>query len=109
MTCKVKEGVVCKAQTCRFAAPHLMPKLRETIEKMMEKGVIKPTVTAEYASPLVLVLKPDGDLRVAVNFRDLNKVLVPFAGSIPDMRSLFPYVVGNEWYARWIIFQVIIN
>ena len=100
MTCKVKEGAIRKAQTCRFVAPHLMPKLRETIDKMVEKGVIEPTVTAEYASPLVLVLKSDGDLRVAVDFRDLNNVLVPFAGSIPDMRSLFPYVVGNEWYAK---------
>ena len=31
---------------------------------------------APYASPLVLVKKPDDSYRVCVNFKDLNKITV---------------------------------
>ncbi len=51
----VKEGAVRKTQTCRFVAPHLMPKLKEAIQQMVEGGIIEPTNTAGFASPLVLV------------------------------------------------------
>jgi hypothetical protein len=37
---------------------------------------------------------------MAVDYRDVNQNIQPFAGTIPDMRSLFPFVVGNEYYAK---------
>ena len=77
-----------------------MEKLKQTIDGMMADGVIEPTNTAEFAAPLVLVSKPDGSIRVAVDYRDLNSSLQAFAGSIPDMKSMFAYVSGQKFYAK---------
>lgn len=100
MSVKIKEGAVRKSQSCRFVAPHLMVKLKEAIDDMLHGGVIEPTNTAGFASPLVLVAKPDGSIRVAVDYRDLNLSIEPFAGTIPDMKSMFSYVAGNDYYAK---------
>ncbi len=75
MSRRVKEGAVRKPQACRFVAPHLMPRLKETLDQMLLDNVIEPTDTAGFASPLVLVAKPDGSIRVAVDYRDLNASL----------------------------------
>ena len=45
------------------------------IEDMLAMGIIERS-EAPYASPLVLVKKPDGSCRVCVNFKDLNKITV---------------------------------
>ena len=45
------------------------------IAEMLAMGIIKPS-DEPYASPLVLVKKPDGTFRVCVNFKDLNKITV---------------------------------
>jgi hypothetical protein len=100
MAVNIREGASRKAQSCRFVAPHLMEKLKQTIDGMLTDGVIEPTNTAEFAAPLVLVSKPDGSIRVAVDYRDLNSSLQSFAGSIPDMKSMFAYVSGQKFYAK---------
>ena len=45
------------------------------IEDMLAMGVIERSETP-YASPLVLVKKPDQSYRVCVNFKELNKITV---------------------------------
>ncbi len=49
----------------------LVEPLREEIKMMKELGVIEPS-TSEWSSPLVIVPKKDGTLRVCINFRKLN-------------------------------------
>jgi hypothetical protein len=55
MEVKLKEGAQLQSQPCRFIPPHIMPKLKEELERLLRNGVIEPTVAAEGASPLVLV------------------------------------------------------
>ena len=43
--------------------------------QMLRMGVIEHS-EAPYASPLVLVKKPDETYRVCVNFKELNKITV---------------------------------
>jgi len=43
------------------------------IDDLLETGVIERS-EAPYASPLVLVKKPDNTYRVCVNFKELNKI-----------------------------------
>lgn len=49
---------------------------KQTVNKFMEEwlqdGIIQPS-NSEYASPIVLVKKKDGNTRVCVDYRELNK------------------------------------
>ena len=60
--------------------PYSIPyKMQEIIDKeideMLRMGVIEHS-EAPYASPLVLVKKPDETYSVCVNFKELNKITV---------------------------------
>ena len=56
---------------CRPVNPALEDKLRQVLQHWEENGIIVPS-QSEWASPLVLVPKKDGGLRVCVDFRRLN-------------------------------------
>ena len=59
--------------SCRpYRVPvHLEEKTRECLNKMSELGIIRPS-TSPYSAPVVLVKKPDGNIRLCVDFRKLN-------------------------------------
>jgi hypothetical protein len=53
-------------------------------DRMIEQKVIEPA-TCEWASPIVLVPKPDGSLRCFVDFRKLNSITIPDTYPLPRM------------------------
>ena len=49
----------------------LQQEANEDVRKMLRLGIIEPS-TSQYASPTVMVRKPDGSLRYCIDFRRLN-------------------------------------
>ncbi|CAL9692012.1 unnamed protein product [Knipowitschia caucasica] len=50
---------------------HLVAQLLTEVEDMQHLGVIEPS-QAEWCSPVVIVVKKDGSLRICIDFRKLN-------------------------------------
>lgn len=59
------------SQPYRRISPNQYQEVREHISELLRKGVIHKS-SSSYASPVVLVCKSDGSLRLCVDYRRLN-------------------------------------
>lgn len=67
-------------------SPALQVQVNKEIEKMLADDIIEPSVSP-WASPIVLVKKPDGSFRFCVNYKKLNEVSEPDAYPLPFVTS----------------------
>ena len=73
--------------------------LKEEVDKMLKLGVVEPS-KSPFASPVVLVKKPDGSTRVCLDFRALNRVTTFDAEPIPDPEVLFASLQGKKYFTK---------
>ena len=78
----------------RRVPPSQYQKLRQVLSEMEEKEIIRKS-TSEYASPLVLVWKKNGDLRICTDFRWLNKRTLKDAHPLPHQADCLAALGGN--------------
>jgi len=78
--------------------------LREQVDKeidsMLASEIIEPS-TASYASPIVVVKKPDGSNRICFDFRKLNKITVFDPDPMPQMSDIFAELSGSLYYSKF--------
>lgn len=82
----------------RRVAPSHYDKLRTVLSDMEEKGIIRKS-QSEYASPLVLVWKKNGDLRICTDFRWLNAKTVKDAHPLPHQADALAALGGNAFFS----------
>ena len=66
---------------------------------MLQMKVIEPS-NAPFASPIVLVKKPDGSNRFCVDYRKLNQVSIFDAEPIPDQDELFTKLANDNYFTK---------
>lgn len=85
----------------RRISPGHYQKLKETLDKMEAKDIIRKSCS-EYASPLVLVWKKNGDLRICTDFRWLNARTVKDAHPLPHQSDVLAALGETCFLAPWI-------
>lgn len=97
----VREGatpIYCRARSVPFA---LRERVDAELDAMLRAGVIEPVDRSDWATPLVVVRKPDGGLRICADFKvTLNKVLAVDRFPVPKMDDLFSNLSGNEYFTK---------
>ena len=70
-------------------------KVKEEIEKLLKAKFIMPTRYVQWLANIVLVIKKNGNLRVCVDFRDLNVATPKDMYVIPIADMLFDSTTNN--------------
>ncbi|UYV79315.1 K02A2.6-like [Cordylochernes scorpioides] len=107
----IKEDAIPQVYTARRLPLALREPVREELEKMSKLGVIKKiNKPTEWSHPIVVVKKPNGDVRICIDPRKLNywikreRYMMP---SPEEVLALIPkaniYTVLDAKYAFWQI------
>lgn len=72
-------------------------KLREILDELIAKDIIRES-SSEYASPIVLAKKRNGELRMCVDFRKLNKVTTRDHFPLPLIEDQLDLLEGKKYF-----------
>ncbi|XP_044764435.1 uncharacterized protein LOC123320999 [Coccinella septempunctata] len=75
------------------------PKVKEIIKKQLESGIIRPS-ESNYASPIVLVRKRNGEIRLCVDYRELNKKVLRINYPLPRIQNQIDLLANAKYYSK---------
>jgi glycerophosphoryl diester phosphodiesterase len=83
-----------------YALPYTVREtLKADIDDMLRLGVIRPSVSP-YASPTVIVKKPDGTNRICVDYRKLNKMTIFDPEPMTTSADLFRKLSEDRYFSK---------
>ena len=85
-------------QPFRRIPPSQYQEAKEHIQKLLEQGIIRES-HSPYSSPIVLVQKKNGSLRMCVDYRRLNAKTVKDAYPLPRIQESFDALQGASWFS----------
>ena len=90
--------VFCKARPVPYA---MKPLVEKELERLEEEGVIEPISFADWAAPIVPVLKSNKTVRICGDFKlTVNKVSKLDRYPIPRIDDLFSKLAGGKLFSK---------
>ena len=72
--------------------------IERQVEELLQMGVIRPS-TSPWASPVKLVPKKDGSIRMCVEYRKVNAVTVDDGYPMPGIRDVLDSLSGCSFFS----------
>ena len=82
----------------RRITPHETSEVRSLLQDMLERKIIRRSASP-YASPVVLVRKKSGALRLCIDYRQLNKITVKDSFPIPRIDESLEVMDGAKYFS----------
>ncbi|KAL8120759.1 hypothetical protein AgCh_017802 [Apium graveolens] len=79
--------------------PVEMKELATQLQDLLEKGVIRPSVSP-WGAPVLFVKKKDGSMRWCIDYRELNKLTIKNKYPLPRIDDLFDQLRGAVWFSK---------
>ena len=73
--------------------------LNQKLGELLEKGYVRPS-SSPFGAPVLLVKKTDGDMRLCIDYRALNKVTVRDGYPLPNIDMLIEGLSGAQWFSK---------
>lgn len=73
-------------------------KVEELVQDMKANGIVRDSLSP-YNSPIVVVPKKDGQIRLCVDYRNLNANTKKPSFYIPDVQEILERVAGNTMFS----------
>ena len=83
--------------------PNYAVKVKEEINKLLRVGFILPVKKETWLSPIVVVPKKNGKIRVCVDYRKLNAATITDAFPLPFTDGLWKQTLTTKFIAFWRI------
>ena len=78
--------------------PSMFEEVRNHLKEMLALDAIRVS-QSPYASPVVLIRKPNGKIRFCIDFRKLNSRTKKDAYSLPRIDEMFDSLYGAKWFS----------
>ncbi|KAJ8028616.1 hypothetical protein HOLleu_30909 [Holothuria leucospilota] len=93
----VKSGIPFKERYRRIA-PAQYDQVRQCLQDMLDSGAIRES-HSPYASPIVVVKKKDGSIRLCIDYRRLNNDTIKDAYALPRIEESLDALCGAKWFS----------
>ena len=80
-------------------APSKLKELKLQLQELLDKGFIRPNVSP-WGAPVLFVKKKDGTLRMYIDYRQINKVILKSKYSLPRIEDLFDQLKGADIFSK---------
>ena len=84
-------------QPDRRVPPMQVPEVKKILNSWLKQGIIEES-TSPYASQMVLVRKKTGEIRICVDYRNLNNKTVKDAYPLPRMEECIESLKGAKYF-----------
>ena len=85
-------------QPHRRIPPNQLAEVKQHLQDLLDKGVIRPS-QSNYASPIVLVRKKNGALRMCVDYRQLNAKVKHDSYPLPRIDESLDVLGGAKYFS----------
>lgn len=93
------EGAVFRKQYPRHVSPAVNDEIEREVQRWLKEGIIRRSL-APTAAPVVAVRKPDGSIRVCIDYRDLNKWTQRVHSPLPRTDDCLRKMQGKKYYGK---------
>lgn len=98
---KIKPDAHLKFFKSRPVPLALKPKIEQELDRLLEAGILEKVDHSDVATPIVPVLRPDGNVRICGDFSvTLNKVLYLDNYTLPRIEDLFAKLHGGVEFSK---------
>ncbi|KAL8124095.1 hypothetical protein AgCh_011917 [Apium graveolens] len=80
-------------------APVEMKELAPQLQELLDKGVIRPSVSL-WGAPVLFVKKKYGSMRLCIDYRELNKLTIKNKYPLPQIDDLFDQLKGASCFSK---------
>ncbi|WZZ78145.1 hypothetical protein YC2023_098717 [Brassica napus] len=80
-------------------APAEMAELKKQLEELLDKGFARPS-TSPWGAPVLFVKKKDGNMRLCIDYRGLNRVTVKNKYLLPIIDELLDQLKGAKRFSK---------
>ena len=95
----LKDTATPKQVSTRLVPQNMRGKLKKELARLeRDEVIVRECGSSEWNSPLVLVSKPNGDIRICLDPQYLNSQLVRSKCAIPTTTEIFSKISGSQFF-----------
>ena len=80
-------------------APVKMRELKTQMQDLLDKGIIRPSVSS-WGAPVLFMKKNGGSMRLCIDYRELNKLTIKNKYPLPRIDDLFDQLKGTVYFSK---------
>lgn len=80
-------------------APAELGELKTQLQELLDKGFVRPSVSP-WGAPVLFVKKKDGSMRMCIDYRRLNQVIIKNKYPLPRIDELFDQLQGASFFSK---------